>query len=182
MIDRYICLEADDTSLILDCQIGGRPNIVYWGRRLNNIDPGLLKQLATRQHAPGGTDIDLESSLLNETGTGFAGLSGLSAHRAGRDWASLFIVKNVEQHSEHDATITCHSENSHIEATHTIKINPDSGVVTFETEIANQGKDDLHLDWCTPACLPLAATENRRLGFTGKWANEFQVEEIPEFT
>ena len=77
----YVTLTAGNTSLVLDCAIGERPSILYWGSRLAKSAPELIKAMTTRQHAPGGADAEVGSSLLNETGSGIAGLSGFSAHR-----------------------------------------------------------------------------------------------------
>ena len=67
--NNYVTLTAGNTSLVLDCTLGERPSILYWGSRLAQSDPELLKRMTRRQHAPGGADAEVGSSLLNETGT-----------------------------------------------------------------------------------------------------------------
>ncbi|MEL7540897.1 MAG: alpha-galactosidase, partial [Pseudomonadota bacterium] len=103
----YVTLTAGNTSLVLDCAIGARPSILYWGSRLDKSDPEMLRLMTTRQHAPGGADAEVGSSLLNETGSGIAGLSGFSAHRSGTAWASLFRVIEVRRPKPHRVEVVC---------------------------------------------------------------------------
>lgn len=177
----YIKLTAGNTSLVLDCALGQRPSILYWGPKLERTDPALLKTMAKRQHAPGGADAEVESSLLNETGSGVAGLSGFSAHRAGKSWASLFAVTEVRQPRSSDVEVVCEDAVTQVRATHFIGFNPDSNLLTCQTQIENCGDDALSIDWCASASLPLEARAQRLFGFTGRWAKEFHIEEIPRF-
>jgi len=176
-----ITLTTGDTSLVLDCREGERAAILHWGVKLSGTDAETLRKMATRQHAPGSSDREVAASLLNETGAGFAGPSGFAAHRGGADWASLFRVSEVEQSSPGEVRITCEASATHLRATHKIVLTQASGVLTFQTTIENLGDSPLSIDWCAPACLPLDPRMTRLFGFTGRWAGEFQLEEIPLF-
>ena len=177
----YVTLNAGDMSLVLDCAIGARPSILYWGARLSGETPELLKLMATRQHAPGSADVEIASSLLNEMGGGLAGFSGFLAYRNGSDWASQFCVKEVRQDQAGRVELVCEDEQTKIRATHLISVDPDSTLLTFQTAIKNLGDADLAIDWCASACLPLDPRATRLFGFTGRWAGEFQMEEIALF-
>ncbi len=177
----FVTLTAGNTSLVLDCAVGARPNILYWGPRLAKTDPALLKRMTTRQHAPGGADAELSSSLLNETGSGLAGLSGFSAHRGGTAWASLFAVTAINRPSESEVEVICEDAATKVRATHFIGFDPDSNLLTSQTEIVNQGESPLSIDWCAAATLPLDPRAIRVFGFTGRWSGEFHLEEIPPF-
>ncbi|MEL6753118.1 MAG: alpha-galactosidase [Pseudomonadota bacterium] len=176
-----ITLTAGNTSLVIDCQTGQRPSILHWGARLAKSDAESLRKMTTRQHAPGGADAEVASSLLNETGSGLAGLSGFSAHRSGTAWASLFRVTKVEQPSESDVRIVCDDEATHVRATLILGFNPDSNLLTCQTQIENLGDTPLSIDWCASASLPLDPRASRVFGFTGRWSGEFNLEEIPPF-
>ena len=145
----FVTLSAGDTSLVLNCAVGARPGLLYWGPKLDKSDPELLQRMTTRQHAPGSADVEVEPSLLNETGSGMSGPSGFSAHRNGRDWASLFCVKHVRRSGSHLVAIVCEDETTKVRATHLISLDPESEVMTCETEIENLGDRDLAIDWCT---------------------------------
>lgn len=180
-LNDFITLTAGNTSLVLACGIGSRPSILYWGSRLKNTDPALLELMNTRQSAQGGTDTVVSASLLNETGSGLPGLSGFSAHRDGRSWASLFKVVYVEQPSESEVVITCDDEVTDVRAIHLIGFNPDSNLMTCQTKIINRGDDALSIDWCAAASLPLNPKASRLFGFTGRWSDEFHIEEVEPF-
>jgi alpha-galactosidase len=178
----YVTLTAGNTSLVISCAIGTRPNIIYWGRRLPSTEPEMIKLMATRQHAHGSADVDLEPSLLNEIGGGLAGHSGFVAHRGGYDWGILLTVSAVERPNDNEVKIICDDTSVHVRAVHTIFFDPASHIVTYQTAIINNGKDDLALDWCAASCLPIDQKVSKYYGFTGRWSGEFVLEEITKFT
>ena len=180
--NRYVSLAAGDTSLILDCAIGEAASVVYWGARLHDADPDTLKRMATRQHAPGSADTEIAATLMNETGLGLASMAGFAAHRNGTDWATRFLVVSVERHAPNSVTIVCEDPRTQVRATHIIRLESDSEILSFEAEIENLGETALSVDHCAPICLPLDPRMSRLFGFTGKWAREFQIEEIAPFT
>ncbi|MEP1142273.1 MAG: alpha-galactosidase [Henriciella sp.] len=180
--DNFITLTAGDTNLVLTCVIGDRPSILYWGARLDKTDPGLLKQMITRQHAPGSADAEVASSILNEIGSGMAGPPGFSGHRNGTAWASLFRLNEVRRANSHQVELVCEDETTATRAVHTIGLDADSALMTCETEIENVGETALAIDWCASACLPLDQRGTRLFGFSGRWAGEFELEEIAPFT
>ena len=182
MDDSFVTLTAGNTSLVIECQIGARPRILYWGRRLQDTSPQLLKIMTTRQHAPGGADAEVGSSLLNETGSGISGLSGFAAHRSGMGWANFFTVQRIERPSTSEVRIVCLDATTSVWATHNIGFDPDSNLMTCQTNITNSGQDDLSIEWCAAASLPLDPRVERLYGFTGRWAGEFDTEEITSFT
>ena len=178
---QYISLQTGRTQLVLSAAFGERPRIIYWGARLSHTPPEQLDALSRRQHAIGGPDVDVLHSLSNELGTGLAGPSGFVGHRDGSDWAAIFKVTQVQKDSDHSVKITCEDANTRISALYDLSINPDTHVLEASTQITNLGLSPLSIDWCAALCMPL----NRRLqhlnGFTGRWAGEFQMQEIPAF-
>ncbi|MEM1148145.1 MAG: glycoside hydrolase family 36 N-terminal domain-containing protein, partial [Pseudomonadota bacterium] len=183
MIDQsgYATLHAGDTSLVLACAIGALPSILYWGARLQNTDPAHLKAMTQRQHAPGSPDVEVASSFLNETGSGMAGLSGFSAHRNGAAWATLFRVREVRNPAPDRIDLICEDRTTEVRATHFIRLDPSSTVMTVETQIDNLGETLLSIDGCAPVSLPRDSRAPRLIGFTGRWAGEFQRQEIAPF-
>ncbi|MEL6727864.1 MAG: alpha-galactosidase [Pseudomonadota bacterium] len=177
-----VILETHTTSLVLACAAGERPRFHYWGPRLNRTDTDLLKRMTARQHAPGSADREIESSVLNEFGGGLGGATGFAAHRAGTNWASLFLVDSVLRPDPHSVTLVCRDEATQICARHFISLDPETHLLTLETEIENLGADALSVDWCAAASLPLDQRATQLFGFTGRWAGEFHREQIPQFT
>lgn len=177
----FITLSVGGTSLVLDCEIGQRPQILYWGLRLFNTSPEKLRLMATRQHAHGSADVEISASLLNEMGSGLSGAIGFSAHRAGRDWANIFRVETVEVASACGIRVTCRDRQTAVLAVHQIELHAPSGLLTCRTMITNEGKGDLTVGRCAALVLPLDARASRLFGFTGRWAGEFTLEETPSF-
>lgn len=177
----FVTLSAGDTSLVLLCAVGGRPRILYWGARLEKTEPNTIRAMTVRQHAPGSPDQEIESSLLNETGSGMAGLSGFLAHRNGIAWASVFRVTQVLRTDPHQVEIVCEDQVTKVRATHLISLDAGSGLMTCETQIENLGDTPLAIEHCAPIVLPLDARATRLFGFTGRWSGEFHLEEVPPF-
>ncbi|MEM6651459.1 MAG: alpha-galactosidase [Pseudomonadota bacterium] len=183
MIDQsgYATLHVGDTSLVLACAIGARPRILYWGARLPRTDPAHIEAMTKGQHAPGSPDVEIASSFLNETGSGMAGPSGFSAHRNGAAWATFFRVKEVRKPASDRIDLICEDRTTEIRATHFIRLDPSSAVMTVETQIDNLGETPLSIEDCAPVSLPLDPRAARLIGFTGRWAGEFQRQEIAPF-
>lgn len=176
-----IQLNAGATSLVLDAPIGGAARVLYFGKALTPESGNSISDMTTRQHAPGSADTEIQATLLNELGAGVSGASGFLAHRNGADWATQFKVVAVERPTSQGVILVCESAATQIRARHDIRIDPESSILTFQTEIENIGSAPLTLDWCASACLPLDPRLTVMLGFTGRWANEFQCDEIKPF-
>ena len=172
----YLCLRGGNTLIALDVSHGARPSCLYAGPDLPGADGNELALLSTRQHAPGGPEQPIEPSLLGEIGTGLSGPPGLIAHRSGKDWAIDLRLKSVEQPVEHCANFYLEDQNAGVGCSHSIAIDPASGVATFSTQITNQADAELTLDWCAALLLPIDPQLDRIMSFTGKWAGEFQIE------
>lgn len=177
----FVTLSAGEASLVLSCAIGASPRVLYWGPRLANADPDLIASMTDRQHAPGSPDQEIKSSLFNETGIGLGGLAGFSAHRQGRDWATVFKVTEVQSPSPQTADIVCDDPVTQVRATVSIALDPETGVMTCQTQIENLADTDLSIDACAAMVLPLDPRATRLFGFTGRWAEEFQLEEVAPF-
>ncbi|MEL7189425.1 MAG: alpha-galactosidase [Pseudomonadota bacterium] len=174
-------LSAGGTLLLLDAAKGSRPRIVYAGIDIPGVTGEELVMLATRQHAPGGTTVPIEASLLNELGTGISGPSGLIGHRGGKDWVIDLRVVNVDVIGEHQTTIRCEDTNTQIETEHWFAIDHSSGMLRCQSQIKNTATTRFCLDWCAAICLPFDQRLTRFTSFTGRWAQEFQTEEIALF-
>ncbi|MGB5077221.1 MAG: alpha-galactosidase, partial [Sphingorhabdus sp.] len=108
-------------------------------------------------------------------------LSGFSAHRKGRDWASLFNVHEVEAH-EKGASITCRDESTLMDLEYRIGIDPHTGVLDIGVILINRGQDVIDLNDMATACLPVPQTMTDIIGFTGRWTQEFGQERIARAT
>ncbi|MBD2841190.1 alpha-galactosidase [Erythrobacter rubeus] len=177
----YIELRAGGVLVVIEARTGERPVMLYAGADIAQTSGSELALLATRQHAPGSPSVPLRGSLLNEIATGASGAPGLLAHRRGRDWAIDLRVASVELEGSGSATIFCNDLNSGIAARHDLSIEPETGILQSATTIENEGDGELDIEWCAALCLPFDVRLTRFMSFTGKWAGEFAIEEIPAF-
>ncbi len=179
--DRHVSVRAGGTLLAVEAGIGERAKVLYAGDDLPGANAGELALLATRQHAPGGAAVPLDGSLLHETGTGIPGPSGLIGHRDGADWAIDLRVTATENPDENSLRICCEDANFGIGAVHNFTLDAATGLLACNTVIENRAEGAFTLDWCAALCLPFDAQLSRFLSFTGRWAGEFHIEEVPAF-
>ena len=177
----YFRVDAGEATLMLHCAIGAPPHIIYWGKRLSSdVSPADVSLLGTSQGAPGTADVPIETSLALEPGLGFSGASGFSAHRAGLDWGSRFVVRKISTTS-HSAVIECHDERTKIGLTYSLWVDPLTGLFTIGASVSNHGEAVLELTEMASAALPIPSAMNQIIGFTGRWSLEFQRERIDRF-
>ena len=179
--DRFIRLTTDKVELILEAEIGGRPRILHWGAPLGDVAPETLVRLSPRQPVWGGPDVPVEASLMNAVGTGWPGPPGLIVHRDGKDWAVDLRVVSVATPPWHSNAIVveCKDEVSGIHSAHEFRLDSLAQVLEAKTKLTNTGESPLLIEWCTTACLNLPNEIDRLRVFSGKWAMEMQVEELP---
>ncbi len=177
----FVSLQTASSQLVLDVSQGHRPSILYWGKALKQTTPEELAALSVRQWAHGGPEIDIGASLSNELGAGMAGPSGFIAGRQGADWATIFTVTDVHQENDSSLRIICEDANTQIRAIYELSLCPETHVLEATTRIENLSQCPVTIDWCAALCVPLNRRLTRLMGFTGRWASEFQLQEIPAF-
>lgn len=180
--DQYHILSSADVAFVLDGAIGGKPVCLYWGPRVADVSPDQMKQLSTRQRVHGGADVAIEPSVFHELGSGFASHPGIAAHRNGLDWASQLRIDRVTRTTDDTIVLHCRDDRTGLLATYSVSLDPFSQTLSFQTTLSNAGEGFVSLDQCAAATLPLDARAERAFGFSGRWAGEFQLEEIPSFT
>jgi alpha-galactosidase len=178
----HIRFDAGDTTLILSCGIGSPPRVLHWGRRLSaDVSAATLEQLGTRQGCPGSADVSITESLALEPGLGLLGPPGFSAHRAGLDWGSLFVVVAAACTADR-ATISCHDARTRLRLDYEIMCGLDTGVLTIGSVVTNDGDAPLDLVEMATACLPIPQAATELIGFSGRWSGEFRRERFARFS
>jgi alpha-galactosidase len=181
----HVRIDAEDMTLIVACAIGAPPHFLHWGKRLSSaLDAADIEALSTRQGMHGAADRDIGASFALEPGLGLLGPPGFSAHRAGKDWGSLFLVQSVE-HDEDGVRISCTDFNTALRLDYRIVVDAATGVMTLGTTLTNDGTngDNTPLDLVemATACLPIPQKMNDIIGFTGRWTQEFHRERFSRF-
>ncbi|MEN7343917.1 MAG: alpha-galactosidase [Pseudomonadota bacterium] len=179
--NRFVSLRTGAVELILNVAVGDRPSILYWGPALDDTSAEELALLSLRQWAHGGAAIDVQSSFSNELGTGVPGAPGFIAHRSSTDWAVVFSVREVVMTGSHAVDVICVDENTDFEARYSVSVDPTSHMLVAKTSITNMSQTPIYIDWCSVLCLPVDQRLTKLMSFTGRWAMEFQKQEVTSF-
>jgi len=178
----YFRADAGDTTFVLRCTIGAPPDIVHWGGRLPAaVTAAELEQIGTRQGALGAADVSIPTSLALEPGLGLLGPIGLGVHRAGRGFGVLLLV-DASERGDSAITIHCGDQDGTLQLAYEIAIQPGTGVLTIDSTLTNTGADVIDLVDMATACLPIPPSMDNLIGFSGRWANEFQLERMGRFS
>jgi len=179
-VESFYTLHSRHCSLVIDCR-GNAPAILYWGSRLSEAtSPDMLSLLATRQELQACQAQEALIALSPEAAAGFMGSPGVQMHRSGRQWAIYAKTKSVDL-VDNQLTIISQCHGAEIHLTHCLALHESTDVLTATTEITNSGSSALWLDRCDAPCIPVPMHYNKILGFTGRWANEFQQVSIDRF-
>ena len=179
-VESFYTLHSRHCSLVIDCR-GNAPAILYWGSRLSEAtSPDMLSLLATRQELQACQAQEALITLSPEAATGFMGSPGVQMHRSGRQWAIYAKTKSVNLVDD-QLTIISQCHGAEIQLTHCLALHASTDVLTATTAITNIGSSALWLDRCDAPCIPVPMRYNKILGFTGRWANEFQQVSIDRF-
>ena len=174
----HVRFDAADATLILACAKGAPVSILYWGGALPaDTDCAELEGLFARQGMHGVADVALPLSLAMEPGLGHPMFHGFAAHRAGKDWGSLFEVGAVELR-EGGAKIICRDESTRLGLEYEIDFDARTGVLRIRSTLTNYGATPLDVSNMMTACLPVPDGMTDIIGFTGRWTQEFTQERV----
>jgi len=174
----HVRFDAADATLIFACAKGAPVSILYWGGALHaDTDCAELEGLFARQGMHGVADVALPLSLAMEPGLGHPMFRGFAAHRAGKDWGSLFEVGAVELR-EGGAKIICRDESTRLGLEYEIDFDARTGVLRIRSTLTNYGATPLDVSNMMTACLPVPDGMTDIIGFTGRWTQEFTQERV----
>jgi alpha-galactosidase len=174
--------DAGDATLILACDVGAPPGIVYWGAKLpSGVTSAEIVAITRRSGGPGHADVSIPPSLAFEPGLGLLGPTGFAAHREGRDWGSRFVVQGVE-HEGNAGRITCNDPRTRLALDYEILLDPETAVLTIANTLTNDGDSVLDLNEMATACLPIPSHMDEIIGFSGRWSDEFRRERLTRFS
>ena len=180
--DGFENLSTDQVTVIVDCTVGEMPRWIYWGSCLQDTSPQEIETLTARQHVHGGPDTVLRPSVFAETGSVLTPTPGFAAHQDGVFLATQFRVRKIQMREAHSLWLECVDEQTKLVAWWTVSLDPETHLLETSLQIRNQGDHTVTIDKCAAATLPLDQDVSKVVGFTGRWANEFQTEEIPLFS
>jgi alpha-galactosidase len=174
-------IDTRESTLVVACAIGAPPRIIHWGRPLSTaVSIDEIERFSTQQGAHGVAEMPILPSLAMEPGLGLLTTCGFSAHRNGKDWASLFLVRSV-QASPNKLVIDCEDTRYRLSLRYCFKIDSNTGCFTLGATLTNQSDVPLEVVDMATAFLPVPPSMTEIIGFSGRWANEFIMERLPRF-
>lgn len=177
----FVSLKGKNSSLTIALNRQA-PQIIYWGKKLSDkTTEQMLTTLRIRQEVPASPMREAKRSLTTTTGEGFTGHPGLSLFGEQAQWAVVPKVTHLEQVNENQIIITNRDDFRQITVIHSLSIDPTCDVVRFDTQVINNGSDNIQLEWCTAATLPIPSHMDQILGFEGHWAGEFHEQRTQQF-
>jgi alpha-galactosidase len=177
-----IRIDGRGVTLMLHTALGEPPRILHWGKMLSDdVTPKDVMLLSARKGGPGSADVYITPSLALEPGIGLLGPSGFTAHRAGRDWGSRFVVQSVTPKPD-GVVIVCNDPGTLLQLDYDIVLDPDTDILKIQSSVTNQGGTVLDLVDMATACLPVPQHMSQIIGFNGRWTDEFRRERIDRFT
>lgn len=162
-------------TLVIACPKQGSPELLYFGDALpaqTDLSAVYMSQLAAIPQAM--MDKPVPMSLLPEAGRGWLQTPAVEASAEDRPtWAACWSLLDVEA-LESGFKIRLEDNVAQLSVSLTIGLLP-SGVLRQQLTLINQGQGDVMVQRlaCT---LPVAASFTERMGFYGRWCQEFQQE------
>lgn len=176
----FYTLNSLKSSLVIDCR-SNAPAILHWGVKLaEKTTPEMLALLTTRQEAQASLQKEAPISLSPEFGAGFLGNAGIQIHRDGKAWGVYSRIESVEE-TQGVLTIRSKCDASEITVIHQLRMDEQSAILRATTEIINDGDSKLWVERCNAPCIPIPLHYDKIRGFEGRWANEFQTQEVDRF-
>ena len=168
-----IHLSQERSSIIFD-QVGDSLEVLYWGKKLGEIDKKAadsIRAACTRPVPHGGLDVALGNLILREHSRGWTGHPALRGHRGGVGASNSFSIKSATQKDQ--SLIAVFADliaGLEIEVIYTLT---PSDVLLLDAKVTNTHEGDYFLEhflyW-----LPLAEQANEVLDFFGHWTKERQ--------
>lgn len=154
------------------------PNIVHWGRELNDEIAESELLLAIGEPTP-HCDFDdpQRVGVWRENARGFLGAPTLIGSRAGLDFSQLFVLRETRRLDEFSVEFVSVDADAELEVTFKVALL-ESGLVEFQQSVTNLGLNEFTVDSLV-TWLPLPDYVSEQIDFTGRWMNERQMQRKP---
>ena len=170
----FLALHGTHSSVVLELPPREAPIWRYWGPRLpQGIAPGpALRE--TRPLPSFSLEFDQPLTVAPTFGVGWFGQSALLAHRDGQDFAQAFTDCEIEWVEPGRAvTLHLHDAVAHLRLDLSLRLDPDSDVLTVRSVLHNLGDAPLDVAWLAAGTLPLPARCTQVRSWAGQHVHEF---------
>ena len=180
-ITQSVTLCSNFCSIVIDCSKNS-PCIKYFGKKLqkNNLYP-MIEMLGTRQEAKCAVTEEVPLSLSPCLGDGFTGSPGLDLFNESDAWSVGAKLVNVIQQDEQNVTFISKDENRGILIEHHLQFDFSTNILSAYTKIVNEAYTPLNVNYCAAPTIAIPDYISKIQSFEGRWALEFQQQEIDLF-
>ena len=178
-VDEVVHLRAGGVSLVLDLTGELLPRVLHWGADLGELSRSELATLrltSQPQVVSNSIDAGVPLSVVPEAAVGWMGTPGLTGHRAGREFSSLFTVTRVQVEAAHGVTdhrVVVEATDDHARLRMLLEIElTASGLVRLRARVTNTDEVEPYtLDGLLLA-LPVPTAAQEILDFSGRHLRE----------
>jgi alpha-galactosidase len=183
-LDSIVHLRAGGVSLVLDCRGGRLPAVAHWGADLGELDQDALAGMITAMVPPlvsSQPDELMVLGILAEPSRGWAGRPGLSGHRDGRGWSTLFATTSVTRTQDDDGgtgvVVDATDHDAGLDLRIEIQLHR-SGVLSHRASVINSA-DTMYEIGAVGLTLPVPPVATELLDLTGRHLRERQPQRQP---
>lgn len=180
-IPHSISLSSQLCSLVIDCS-KDIPCVKYFGNKLqdSNLYP-MIELLGSRQEAKCALAEEVPLSLSPCLGDGFTGSPGLDIFNDSDAWSIGAKLVNVIQSDDQNVIFISKDEHRGIVIEHHLELEFCTNVLSACTKVINETDKPLHVNYCAAPTIALPDYITKIQSFEGRWALEFQQQEIDLF-
>ncbi|MFT6927272.1 MAG: alpha-galactosidase [Psychromonas sp.] len=166
---KLIELTGQQTQLIIE--LGEYAEILHWGAPIKG-DLASFRMALQRPVPYGRLDTDIAMTLSPELGRGIFSSPGVEGHRAGMDWAPVFMIKEINQE---DQALIIISEDTQAGLRLVTELCLDAYDVLKTRQTLTNIKNGVYQVNRLANTLPLPARANELMTYYGRWVHEFQT-------
>ncbi|HET7477206.1 MAG TPA: alpha-galactosidase [Dermatophilaceae bacterium] len=167
-------------SVVLDCSGGRLPRVVYWGADLGELDDATVEALVVAAVPPiasGRPDVVVPLAVLPEQSSGWLGTPGLTGHRDGAHFSTLFRVRDSQTPGPTGLEIAAFDDTAQLRLDLTVELL-EHGLLRTHARLTNTGADTFELGGIL-LTLPVPLDAAEILDFTGRHLRERSPQRRP---
>jgi alpha-galactosidase len=168
----YERLDGGALSLVLAIGALGAPRLLHFGERLSADADLASLDAATAPFKRGSTpDEPVEPSILPVAGAGYAGTAAVAGATSSLPGPIAWTVASADRRDD-GIDIVLADPRMRLRARLAWRVDPETGVLTTQSTLRNDGGEAFHLDALAALTLPAPAWARDIVAFAGAWADE----------
>ena len=172
-------IDSSNQTVVLHSNKRRTPQIIYWGPPLP-LNEDLCQFVESSRLPLGQTMLDemCELSLCPETGRAFSGTPGIQGSTLdGKHWTGQFALETWSKEQQ-TLTVCLLDKPAGLRLSLNLCLRAGSDVLELSSTLENTGENAYRLDWLACPVLPASQESEYFKGFSGRWCQEFQIQNI----